>query len=123
MLTVSLRRKIVLLLLVAVLATPWASAASLLPESPRVAQALDSISLVGSVWRLLRSAWNEAGCRIDPDGRCVKEGCMIDPNGSRAKAGCRIDPNGLCASRPAKNPPPPQRKEGCRIDPNGRCLS
>jgi hypothetical protein len=98
MLTVSLRRKIVLLLLVAVLATPWASAASLLPESPRVAQALDSVPLVGSVWRMLRSVLHEAGCRIDPDGRCA-------------------------TSPPAKNPPPPQTKIGCMIDPNGRCLS
>jgi hypothetical protein len=125
MLTVSLRRKIVLLLLVAVLATPWASAASLLPESPRVAQALDSVPLVGSVWRLLRSVWNEEGCRIDPNGQCasMKEGCRLDPDGRCVKEGCMIDPNGLCASRPAKNPPPPQPKEGCRIDPNGRCLS
>jgi hypothetical protein len=97
MLTVSLRRKTLLLLLVAVLVTPWASAASPLPESLRVGQALESDPLVGPVWRLLRSVWTEAGCRIDPDG--------------------------LCASQPVMNPPPPQTKAGCRLDPNGRCIS
>jgi hypothetical protein len=97
MLTVSLRRKTLLLLLVAALVTPWASAASPLPESLRVGQVLESDPLVGPVWRLLRSAWTKEGCRLDPNGRC--------------------------ASQPAKNPPPPQTKAGCRIDPNGFCLS
>jgi hypothetical protein len=123
MLTVSLRRKTVLLLLVAVLATPWASAASLQPEGPRVTQALDSVPLFGPVWRMLQNAWAKAGCMIDPDGRCVKEGCMIDPDGRCAKAGCRLDPDGRCANSPVQPLPPPQTKAGCRIDPDGRCRS
>lgn len=45
--------------------------------------------LLTQVWTLLTSIWSEAGCIMDPDGRCAPapqadEGCIMDPNG-----GCR----------------------------------
>jgi hypothetical protein len=92
MLTVSLRRKTLLLLLVALLITPWASAASLQHASPRVEQAVESVPLVGHFWHLLQSVWGKAGCRIDPDGRCADS--PTDKRPLQPKAGCRIDPNG-----------------------------
>lgn len=97
MLTASLRRKTLLLLLVAVLLTPWASAASLQTIGPRPPHAVESHvpDFFSRIWSFLRNAGS--------------------------KAGCRIDPNGLCADSPAQNPPP-VTKEGCRIDPDGRCL-
>jgi hypothetical protein len=131
MLTVSIRRKTLLFLLVAVLITPWASAAGPLSEIPRSVQAGDSASLeiFSRLWSFLVGIRGKEGCRIDPSGLCIqgsdqtapaqsKAGCRIDPNGRcvipPTKQGSRIDPNGRCS--------PPPRKAGCRIDPDGRCL-
>ena len=86
-------RKAAVLLLLAVLAVPWASAASPRQADARPAKAAaESHDLVSRFWSFLTSIWSESGCRIDPDGRCV-------PN------------------------PQPQTDEGCMIDPNGRCAS
>ncbi len=95
MLTAPLRRKTLLLLLAAVLLTPWPSAASPRSISPRPPHALESDvpELFSRVWSLLRNAGSKEGCHLDPDGRC---------NASQAQ--------------------PPSAKEGCKLDPNGRCL-
>lgn len=120
MLTVPLRRKILLLLLVAILITPWASAASLRQQSPRGEQAVESVPIFGQFWNLLRSVWEKEGCRLDPDGRCANAPAQNPP--LQPKAGCRIDPNGRCVDSHVRKPPL-QPKEGCRIDPDGRCRS
>jgi hypothetical protein len=95
------RRTTILLLLVAVCATPcvWA-AGPRSAESARPAQALQQtqVDFFNQLWNALRSLWSETGCNIDP--------------------------NGLCVSHPAQQPPPTlQTDEGCHIDPNGRCHS
>jgi len=104
------RRKVVLLIVVAVLVTPWASAAMASPEGPRALQATPEsavLNLFGRIWSLLRGNGSKAGCHIDPSGLCIKAGCNIDPNG-RCVNGDQI--------------PIPHPKAGCEIDPNGRCI-
>lgn len=85
--TVSIRRKILFLLLVLVLATPWASIARSGRESPRTMQGveLDVPEIFDRIWSFLRRIESKEGCNIDPWGRCLplqpKEGCGIDPDG------------------------------------------
>jgi hypothetical protein len=82
----SCRRTVFLVLLLTVLAVPWASAAPRLDaDRPAAASAL---GLLDRVWAFLKSAWSETGCHLDPDGRCAPapqpqtdEGCRLDPNG------------------------------------------
>ena len=81
------RRTVFLLLLLTILAAPWASAAEAPAEDPRV-EAAASTQLLGRFWGFLKSAWGETGCRLDPDGGCAPapqpqtdEGCHLDPNG------------------------------------------
>jgi hypothetical protein len=102
----TLRRSAVLLL-IAVLLTPLASAANPRAETASPAAAVEPLELLSRLWSLLVRS---------------KEGCNIDPNG-RCKEGCNIDPSGRCAPQPASQPDGAlQTKEGCHIDPNGRCL-
>jgi hypothetical protein len=93
MLTASVRRKTLLVLLVTVLATPWASAASLQPVSPGALQAVGPapLELFSRVWSFLRNAISEAGCNIDPNGCCMSQTSRL-----QTKEGCNIDPNGRC---------------------------
>jgi hypothetical protein len=91
MLTVSFRRTAVLVSLVAVLATPWASAAGPGAGGIRPAHVVESASpdlldLVLSLFRL------KAGCHLDPNGRCYASAAQP----SHTKAGCKLDPNGRC---------------------------
>jgi hypothetical protein len=133
MLTVSIRRKTLLLVLVTILVTPWASAAGQQFESPRSIQAVERAELdfFSRLWSFLRNAGSKAGCEIDPSGRCmppsqIKEGCNIDPSGSctaqkspsQIREGCHIDPSGRCTPQN----PPLQTKAGCNIDPSGHCI-
>jgi len=70
------------LVLCLVLATPWASAAPVRSEEEPVAG-----SFVGWLWEVV-GGWSEkAGCRVDPNGRCIEE---------QEKAGCQLDPFGRC---------------------------
>lgn len=118
MLTASFRRKILLLLLVTALTTPWTvSAAGPQAESPRSVHAVEETSpIFERIWSFVA----KIGCHLDPWGRCTpqtKAGCHLDPWGRctpQAKEGCHLDPWGRCT---------PQAKIGCHLDPNGRCLS
>ncbi len=107
------RQRILALILVTVLAAPWVAAAA--PAAARRQPA--SPSVFGQIWNAFASFLGsmvvpDAGCWIDPNGRCAPgvvvppdAGCMPDPNGGRCAAGatvspdagCRLDPNGLCA--------------------------
>lgn len=88
----SLRRSVFLLLLVTVLAVPWASATES-PAADRPWEAAASpLNLLGRVWSFLQSAWAESGCHIDPDGLCAP---APQP---QTDSGCRIDPNGGCGT-------------------------
>ena len=94
----SLRRKVVLLLLLSTLAfTPWAAAGPR-RESPRARKAAASL-----VFDLVSRAWSRL-------------------TGNHAKEGCNIDPNGGCTTG-ASPTPPPATETGCNIDPDGRCRS
>jgi len=100
MTTRSFRRKTILLLLVALFATPWISAAeSRAIESARPVQILEpaQFHLLNQLWNTLRSLWSKEGCQIDPNGRCL--------------------------TSPSPPPPTLQTDEGCNIDPSGRCHS
>jgi hypothetical protein len=95
--TPSVRRKVlVLLLLSSVLTAPGAFAGRRL-ERPRPVNGaeLAPLALVSRAWSLLTSLWSKTGCHIDPDGRCVSEPIQPLPT---ADAGCNIDPNGGCGS-------------------------
>lgn len=93
MLTASFRRKTLLLLLAAILATPFSLAAE-----PRPAKAAEParFELWSRAWSFLWSFWNKEGCRIDPSGLCVSEPAQ-QPT-SETDIGCQIDPSGLCHS-------------------------
>ena len=88
--TVSIRRKILFLLLVMVLATPWASVAGSGRENPQTMQGVElSVPEIFSrIWSFLWKVGSKEGCNIDPDGRCVPP--------SQSKIGCNIDPWGRC---------------------------
>jgi hypothetical protein len=90
------RRKIVLLLLAALLIAPWASAA---PRHGSVHSASLSAELgipefLSRAWKLLAGAWTKEGCNIDPDGRCRSVPAPVNS----LDTGCHIDPNGQCNS-------------------------
>ena len=106
----SLRRKIVLLLLLTTfVAAPWAAAGP--RESPRAEKAAAPwfLDLVRQAWSLWLDVQTKEGCHIDPSGcttgassapaPAAETGCYIDPDGCAAAqtdTGCNIDPNGLC---------------------------
>lgn len=84
----SFRRNVFLLLLLALLAAPWAASARDLAADRPAEAAASPLELLGRLWGFLQSAWSETGCRLDPDGRCAPapqpltdEGCRLDPNG------------------------------------------
>lgn len=97
----SFRRTTILLLLVALFATPWVSGAGLrAAESARPPQALEpgQIDLLNQLWNTLRSFWSETGCGIDPSGRCVPSHVPQPPPTLQTDEGCGIDPSGRCHS-------------------------
>jgi hypothetical protein len=107
------RRKIVLLLLAALLLAPWALGAAPHTPRPTAAHVSGGPALLGHLWGLLTALWNETGCHIDPGGGCTQAPA------APADEGCHIDPSG-CAK--AESVPPAavdHVDEGCHIDPDG----
>jgi hypothetical protein len=93
MLSASFRRKIILFLLLAIVALPWAAAAGPRPEGVGTAKAqAPTLDLLSRLWSFFTSVWSDTGCRIDPDGRCAPQ-----PQ-EETDTGCRIDPSGGCSS-------------------------
>jgi hypothetical protein len=80
-------RKVVVLVLFAILALPWVSAAG-----PRQEDVRPAANFFEQAWSFLTSLWSEEGCHIDPNGDCAPEIRPMDDNDE----GCRIDPNGGC---------------------------
>ena len=95
MLTASIRRKTLALLLLAMtFAASWASASGpRLIASPPSAQSVESAGweLFNRVLGFLRRGASKADCEINPNGRCVTK----NPP-SQSKTGCNIDPWGRC---------------------------
>jgi hypothetical protein len=112
--TSSLGRKTLPLLLIVVLAAPWASAAG--PRRPAATKAVASsapFDLLGRSWAFLKSLWSEEGCMLDPDGRCLAG----RPQALVMDSGCWLDPDGRCFVTTQA----PVTDTGCRLDPDGRC--
>jgi hypothetical protein len=122
--SLSLRRRTLVLLLAAALATSWASAAgSKAPASPRATAAAQQ-DFLSRAWSLLVSLWGEEGCHIDPNGLCRAGVAQPVPPRVHADTGCNLDPDGRCVTGAAQ--PAPTRVHtdtGCNIDPDGRCAS
>jgi hypothetical protein len=100
MFTTSLRRKVVVfLLLISVLTAPGAFAGHRL-EKPRPAHnaELAPLALVSRAWSFITSLWSKSGCQIDPDGRCANGPAPLPPPTDHSDIGCNIDPNGRCIS-------------------------
>jgi hypothetical protein len=118
----SLRRTMIVLLLLSLLTAPLASAAGRQAQPKAATQA--PIELLSRAWSLLTSLWGEEGCNVDPNGRCMHTdtGCTGDPNGRcmHTDTGCNVDPNGRCITSPVQVAPQ-HRDTGCIGDPNGRC--
>ena len=91
MFSTSLRRKVVFVLLFAILAVPW----------PSVAEARElnnPVDLFGRVWSFLKAVWSETGCHIDPSGGCVGSNGEETLPADQMDEGCHIDPDGRCSS-------------------------
>ena len=112
--TFSLRRTIFLLLLAACLALPWPAAAAPRKEAPASAHS----AFLSQAWSFLQGLWADAGCWIDPDGRCVTGNTQ-----PATDTGCGLDPGGRCVTGGASvaHPNPPSLDEGCGLDPGGLC--
>jgi len=92
MLTASMRRTAIPLLLLTLLVTPWAASASgPQTDSPRSARTIEEPSLLIRALSFLESLWSNTDCHINPWGQCAKE-----PASVQTKAGCNIDPWGRC---------------------------
>jgi hypothetical protein len=118
----SLRRRTLVLLLAAILATSWVSAAgSKVPASPAATVAVQQ-DFLSRAWSLLASLWGAEGCNIDPDGRCRAGAAQPVPPRVHTDTGCNIDPDGRCRAGAAQPVPPRVHTDtGCHIDPDGRC--
>jgi hypothetical protein len=90
----SIRRKTVVLLLLASLLAASGAFAAARPraESAQPAQATEG--LFSHVWSLLTGLWTKEGCHIDPSGGHCNPTPSPSPSGP-LKAGCHIDPSGV----------------------------
>jgi len=118
----SLRRRTLILLLAAILAASWTTAAGLGARPVPKAAAAFHQGLLSRAWSFLASLWGEEGCNIDPDGRCVAGKVQQTPPRVNTDSGCNIDPNGRCiAGAVQQTPPRVDTDSGCNIDPDGLC--
>ena len=110
-----LSRKISALCLALVLCASWSLAAAARQGSMpmRAGSPAASWSALTHFWRSLTSLWAEAGCSLDPDGRCFTGSSQLNTDN-----GCSADPNGRCITVSSQ----PKTDAGCTADPDGRCL-
>lgn len=87
-------RRVVVLLLLAILAVPLIATAGPDREHPRQEGAFLALDHLGRLWNLLQSAWGETGCRIDPSGGCAPDTNQEPQPGSETDEGHMIDPDG-----------------------------
>ena len=96
MLTLSLRRKTLLLLFVGLLSMPWAVSAAPIrqAEQPQSVWTVEpaALDLLSRLWSRFRSISNKSGCEVDPNGHCTP---TTAPR-VQTKAGCGVDPSGRC---------------------------
>jgi hypothetical protein len=84
--------RVVALLLVLVVATPWAAAAA-----PTDHGRFDIATPLVRLWSWLAHVWAKNGCMIDPGGRCLP-GTSTAPVPAGSENGCGIDPGGRCGN-------------------------
>jgi hypothetical protein len=96
----SLRRKVVVFLLLATVLTAPGAFAAHRQEKPRLAHNAEPapLALASRTWSFLTSLWNKTGCHIDPNGACVSSPAPLPPPTGKSDIGCNIDPNGRCNS-------------------------
>src|SRR5215212_9359822 len=102
-------RSLSVLLVLALLFSPWAAEAW--PSKAPRADAAASESILNDFIGWLVALWGDVGCTMDPDGRC-RTGAGTTPAGSEGlDVGCTMDPNGSgCRER---------LDSACGWDPNG----
>ena len=94
MLSTSLPRKVVVLLLLAILTVPFAAAAGPDRDTPRRVSTFLTGDLVGRLWSVVQSVWSASGCRIDLSGGCAPGTNQESQPGAETDTGHMIDPNG-----------------------------
>ncbi len=88
------RRKIGVLLLVAVLLAPWAAAAD--PGARAEQQGTRAPwGLLAQLWNAVAALWDDNGCGVDPYGECGTTSAPPEPT-QNGDAGCSVDPYGGC---------------------------
>lgn len=118
MATSSTIRKVALLLVLSTLVSPWVAVAE--PGARSEARGDGAPwGLFSRVWNTLVLTWAEAGCIMDPYGRCG--GAATPETPENLDAGCRMDPFGRCADQSSSLEPTERMDEGCRMDPYGVC--
>lgn len=114
MISSSFRHKTAIFVLAAALAVPMASAAE-----PRAGSQPSGTAwnLLDRAWAALLAIWSEAGCTLDPNGKCATADQTTDE-------GCTLDPSGKCATGASQFLIPGESPDnGCTLDPNGKCYS
>ncbi|HKH45120.1 MAG TPA: hypothetical protein VKM72_10695 [Thermoanaerobaculia bacterium] len=90
-------------------------------------------SLFTQLWYSITGSWIDAGCGLDPYGRCkddqtvapspeTEAGCIADPHGGcatgpLAEVGCILDSHGGCRQSQSTT----EVDAGCGLDPHGGC--
>jgi hypothetical protein len=106
----AVRRRIVVLVVGALLLALWVPAAEARPAASFREALPTPWTVLARLWAQLAPVRTKNGCTLDPDGtpRCTASqlpggnGCTLDPSGacapaqSTTEAGCSLDPNGLC---------------------------
>ena len=83
------RRSLAVLLLAAILLVPWAASAA-----PLIKVRQASTGFLPQLWSLIADLWADAGCGLDPSGRC--KGGTAPALPASLDEGCGLDPNGRC---------------------------
>lgn len=91
-----LRRLIVVLALGAFLGAPATSLAGPHSAARFSEDRTANVSLVSRLWSAVLGAWEKAGCSADPLGRYLPKAQPTTDSQKSADAGCMIDPNGRC---------------------------
>ena len=93
------RKALVLFLLTALLAAPWASAASPDAGKPRLSKPEPPVhALLNRVRDYLASVWTKIGCGADPNGLCTTAPTPAEDPQPQSDIGCGADPDGHCHS-------------------------
>jgi|GEM_PF-2586430 len=91
-----LRRPIVVLALCAFLGAPATSLAGPRSAARFSEDRMASVSLVSRLWNAVLRAWEKEEDSVDPYGRRAPKSQTVTDSQNSTDAGCMIDPNGRC---------------------------